>query len=276
MTWRRRARTALTTMAFFALTTVWLIPVAWMYVTSIKPNNRLFTRPPQWLSPEWVLTHYEDVLNNWPFVTWMVNSTIIAVGATLLSVLISVPAAYSFSRLQWPGRNVVFVIMIATMLIPWQINVIPLYFIMNDLRLLNTQWAIILPVTAMPVGVFLLRQFFINIPREIEDAAQIDGCSSLGILLRIILPMSTPALSALAIFVFIFTWNEFFWSMIALQRREVFTIPIGLRALQGAYDIQYGLLMAAAALASLPALLVYLALQRQIIAGITMSSAEIK
>jgi multiple sugar transport system permease protein len=146
----------------------------------------------------------------------------------------------------------------------------------DDLRLLNTQWAIILPITAMPVGVFLLRQFSINIPRELEDAANIDGCSSLGILLRIILPMSTPALSALAIFVFIFTWNEFFWSMIALQRREVFTIPIGLRVLQGAYDIQYGLLMAAAALASLPALLVYLALQRQIIARITMSSAEIK
>jgi len=258
------------------VTAAWLIPVAWMYVTSIKPNSRLFTRPPQWLSPEWVLTHYENVLGAWPFMTWMLNSTMIAVGATILSIILSVPAAYSFARLRWPGRNVVFVIMIATMLIPWQINVIPLYFIMNDLRLLNSQWAIILPVTAMPVGVFLLRQFFINIPGELEDAAKIDGCSSLGILLRIVLPMSTPALSALAIFVFIFTWNEFFWSMIALQRREVFTIPIGLRALQGAYDIQYGLLMAAAALASLPALLVYLVLQRQIIAGITMSSAEIK
>ena len=276
MSWRRRVRTALVTIAFFAVTAAWLIPVAWMYVTSIKPNSRLFTRPPQWLSPEWVLTHYENVLGAWPFMTWMLNSTMIAVGATILSIILSVPAAYSFARLRWPGRNVVFVIMIATMLIPWQINVIPLYFIMNDLRLLNSQWAIILPVTAMPVGVFLLRQFFINIPGELEDAAKIDGCSSLGILLRIILPMSTPALSALAIFVFIFTWNEFFWSMIALQRREVFTIPIGLRALQGAYDIQYGLLMAAAALASLPALLVYLVLQRQIIAGITMSSAEVR
>ena len=276
MSWRRRVRTGLVTIAFFAVTAAWLIPVAWMYVTSIKPGHRLFTRPPQWLSPEWVLTHYENVLGAWPFMTWMLNSTMIAVGATILSIILSVPAAYSFARLRWPGRNVVFVIMIATMLIPWQINVIPLYFIMNDLRLLNSQWAIILPVTAMPVGVFLLRQFFVNIPGELEDAAQIDGCSSLGILLRIILPMSTPALSALAIFVFIFTWNEFFWSMIALQRREVFTIPIGLRALQGAYDIQYGLLMAAAALASLPALLVYLVLQRQIIAGITMSSAEIK
>ena len=157
------------------------------------------------------------------------------------------------------------------MLIPWQVNAVPLYFIMNSLGLLNTFPSVVLPIVAMPIGIFLLRQFFVNIPGELEDAARIDGCSSLGILVRIILPISKPALVALGIYQFIFSWNEFFWSMIALQRPHLFTLPIGLSALQGAHDIKYGLLLAGAFLASLPVLVIFLVLRRRVIRGMTLT-----
>lgn len=123
----------------------------------------------------------------------------------------------------------------------------------------------------MPIGIFLLRQFFVNFPRELEDAARIDGCSSWGVLFRIILPNSVPALEALGIYMFIFAWNEFFWSLIALQRPELLTLPLGLKALQGAYDIKYGLLLAGAFLASLPVLIVFLILRERIIRGMTLT-----
>lgn len=254
----------------------WLIPVLWMVDTAFKPTSAIFTRPPSWWSAQWTLTHFREALASWPFGRWLWNSLVVAAGATFFTLVLSVPAAYSFARLAWRGRNVLFFVMVASMLIPWQINSIPLYFMMNKLKLLNTQLGLILPITAMPIGVFLLRQFFVNIPRELEEAAELDGATSFGILLRVILPMSLPALAALGIYVFVFTWNEFFWSVIALTKKEMFTIPIGLKALQGAYDIQYGLLMAAAALASLPVLLIYLVMQKRIITGITMASTEIK
>lgn len=261
---------------FVVLALLWLIPVLWMVDTAFKPTSNIFTRPPSWWSSTWTLDHFRNALGNWPFGQWLWNSFIVATGATAASLLLSIPAAYSFARLPWKGRNILFFVMVASMLIPWQVNSVPLYFMMNDFGLLNTRLGLILPITAMPIGIFLLRQFFINIPRELEEAAQLDGASSFTVLTRVILPMSMPALAALGIYVFIFTWNEFFWSVIALTRKEMFTIPIGLKALQGAYDIQYGLLMAAAAFASLPVLLIYLVLQRRIITGITMASTEVK
>ena len=271
-----RTRRILWSLLFITLVITWLAPVLWMFNTAFKPDAFIFQRPPTWIAPEWTLKHFREVIADWPFLIWVMNSTLVAGGATALSLLVSIPAAYSFARMRWNGRNLLFIIMVTSMLIPWQVNVIPLYFFMNELNLLDTRVAIMLPIAAMPVGVFLLRQFFINIPRELEEASVLDGCSSFGTLWRVIIPISVPAIAALAIYQFVFTWNEFFWSIIALSSEERYTVPIGLRALQGSYDIQYGLLMAGAALASLPVLLVYLVLQRQIISGITMSSAEFK
>jgi ABC-type glycerol-3-phosphate transport system permease component len=158
------------------------------------------------------------------------------------------------------------------MLIPLEVNVIPLYFLMNRLHLLNTYPAVFLPMVGMPIGIFLLRQFFVNIPIELDDAARVDGCGHVRILWHVILPLSRPALAALVIYMFTFAWNEFFWSMIALSSPQMFTLPIGLRALQGAYDIDYGILMAGASLAALPALVMFLSMQRAIIRGITLTA----
>jgi len=156
------------------------------------------------------------------------------------------------------------------MFIPWEINAIPLFFIAKDLGLLNTFQGVFLPISAMPISLFLLRQFFISIPAELEDAARIDGCGHLRVLRYVIIPVSGPAFAALGIFIFIFAWNEFFWSLIALRQSDMLTLPIGMKTLVSAHDIQYDLLMAGSFLASLPALGVFVVLRRQIISGISM------
>lgn len=250
---------------------IWLIPILWMIDTAIKPTPEIFTSPPKWIPQNFTLEHISNVIRNWPFGTWLLNSVLVSGIATLISLFLAIFAAYSFSRIEWKGRNTVFLILLASMLIPWQINAVPLYFLMNNLNLLNTLLGVIFPISAMPISVFLLRQFFINIPSELEDAARIDGCNRLNIIFRIIIPISGPALAALAIYMFIFSWNEYFWSLIALQRVEKFTLPIGLNMLQGAYDIEYGLLMAAAFLASIPVIIVFIILRRRIIEGMSWS-----
>jgi ABC-type glycerol-3-phosphate transport system permease component len=267
----RAVRNTIKRILVLSIALAWMVPVLWMADTSFKPDSEIFTLPPRWIPSRFTLEHVQDVIYDWPFLRWVLNSVIVAGSATILSLIVSVPAAFSFARLRWRARNVVFLIFISSMLIPWQINAVPLYFIMTKLGLLNTFPSVILPIVAMPIGIFLLRQFFVNIPGELEDAARIDGCNSLMLLVRIILPISKPALGALGIYMFIFSWNEFFWSMIALQRPHLLTLPIGLAALQGAYDIKYGLLLAGAFLASLPILIVFLLLRRNIIRGMTLT-----
>ncbi|MDR7532065.1 MAG: carbohydrate ABC transporter permease [Armatimonadota bacterium] len=254
------------------LLVLWLSPIAWMFATGLKPAPEIFALPPRWIPREPTLHHVHVVLTRWPFTRWMVNSLVVATATTVLSTLVSVPAAFAFSRLQWRGRDVLFLIFLSSMLIPLEVNVIPLYFLMNRLHLLNTYPAVFLPMVGMPLGIFLLRQFFLNIPTELDDAARVDGAGNVRILLSIIVPLAKPALAALVIYMFTFAWNEFFWSMIALSSPQMFTLPIGLRALQGAYDIDYGILMAGAALAALPALVLFLTLQQAIIRGITMTA----
>lgn len=255
-----------------ALALLWVAPIAWMFTTGIKSAPEIFALPPTWIPQRPTLDHVHEVLSRWPFLRWTLNSVVVAGATTVLSVLVSVPAAYAFSRLRWRGRDAIFLVFLSSMLIPLEVNVIPLYFLMNRLHLLNTYPAVFLPMIGMPIGIFLLRQFYINIPGELDDAARVDGCGNLRILWHVILPLSRPALAALVIYMFTFAWNEFFWSMIALSSPQMFTLPIGLRALQGAYDIDYGVLMAGSALAVLPTLLLFLFLRGSIIRGITMTA----
>jgi multiple sugar transport system permease protein len=254
------------------LLALWMAPIAWMFVTGVKPAPEIFALPPRWIPRHPTLHHVEVVLTRWPFLRWMLNSLVVATTTTVLSTLVAIPAAFAFARLRWRGRDALFLAFLSSMLIPLEVNVIPLYFLMNRLHLLNTYPAVFLPMIGMPIGIFLLRQFFLNIPTELDDAARVDGAGNVRILLHVIVPLARPALAALVIYMFTFAWNEFFWSMIALSSPQMFTLPIGLRALQGAYDIDYGILMAGAALAALPALVLFLFLQRSIIRGIAMTA----
>jgi multiple sugar transport system permease protein len=258
----------------YGLALVWLVPTVWMTSTAFKPQAEVLSFTPRWIPSAWTLTHVQHVFTRFNFVTWLVNSVIIAAGATAVTLVTATLAAYALARLRWRGRNALFVLFVASIFIPWEINAIPLFFIAKDLGLLSTYPGVFLPISAMPISLFLLRQFFVTIPRELEDAARIDGCGYLRNLLHIVIPVSGPAFGALGIFVFIFSWNEFFWSFISLQKSQMLTIPIGMKTVTNADDIRYTTLMALSFLASLPALLVFLALRRHVIAGISMAGVR--
>ena len=266
-------KTVVKYLLLFLFMLVWALPVIWLIGKAFTPNSAILREGMRLFPSSWSLENIVNVLRSWPFLRWVRNSVIVASGAMLITLTVSILAAYSFSRLQWKGRDVIFLLFLSSMFIPWEINAIPLYFVANALNLLNTHPGVFLPMASMPIGMFLLRQFLINIPQELEDAARIDGCKSLGVLFRILLPMSKPAVGAVVIWIFIFSWNEFFWSMISLQRSRMLTLPIGLKTIMGSQNIEYGMLFGSSLLALLPSLLVFLLLRKNIIKGISISGS---
>ncbi len=266
-------KTVVKYLLLFLFMLMWALPVIWLIGKAFTPNSAILREGMRLFPSAWSLENIVNVLRSWPFLRWVRNSVIVSGGAMLVTLTVSILAAYSFSRLQWKGRDVVFLLFLSSMFIPWEINAIPLYFVANALNLLNTHPGVFLPMASMPIGMFLLRQFLINIPQELEDAARIDGCKSFGVLFRILLPMSKPAVGAVVIWIFIFSWNEFFWSMISLQRSRMLTLPIGLKTIMGSQNIEYGMLFGSSLLALLPSLLVFLLLRKNIIKGISISGS---
>lgn len=255
------------------ITVFWAFPVVWLVGKSFTPNAQILRQATRLFPSRWTVQNFAVVLTRWPYFRWLFNSLVVTTGAVFVTVTVAILAAYSFSRLRWRGRDVVFLLFLSSMFIPWEINAIPLYFVANALRLLNTHQGVFLPIASMPIGMFLLRQFLINIPQDIEDAARIDGCRSLGVLWRVFVPMSMPAIGAVVVWAFIFAWNEFFWSMISLQRSRMQTLPIGLKTIMGSQNIEYGMLFGSSMMAILPSLLIFLLLRKHIINGISISGA---
>lgn len=272
----KKLRRVLAAVLMLALGLLWVIPILWMADTAFKPGIEIFSNPPRWIPSRFSLEHLQKLFDKWPFLRWVYRSLVVATATAVGSVVLSTLAAFSFARLRWKGRDVLFMVFLSFMLLPFEVNVIPLFFTMAKFKLLNTVPGVVLPMIALPIGVFLLRQFFINIPRDMEDAARIDGCSSFGVLMRMIVPVSTPVLGAFGIYIFNLAWNEFFWSMVALQRNSLLTLPVGLRHIQGALDIDFGLFMAAATMATLPSLLLFIILRRRLIRGFTLAGAGLK
>ena len=272
----RHVRRYLPYVVMYGIAFLWVIPVLWMADTAFKPQSEIFRIPPTWVPSHFSLEHVSRLFTEWPFFRWLLNSLIMATSVTICSLVVSTLAAYSFARMKWRGRDTLFVVLLVFMLLPWQVNIVPLYFMMSKFHFLNTFQGVALPIIAMPIGIFLLRQFFISIPKDIEDAAKIDGCTSFGILLRVIIPVSKPVFAAFAIFIFNFTWNDFFWSMICLKKTSVVTLPVGLRLLQSAYELDYGLVLAGALMASLPSMIIFLLLRRHIVRGFSLASSGTK
>lgn len=259
-------------LVMYAVAFLWVIPSLWGAQTAFKPNPDIFSIPPKWVPSSLTTAHITRLFANWPFWSWLLNSLILASFVTVSSLSVSTLAAFSFARLQWRGRDAAFLTILVFMFLPMEVSVIPLYFMMIRFRLFNTIYGAALPMIALPIGVFLLRQFFLSIPRELEDAARIDGCSSLGVLIRVIIPNAIPAFAAYGMYIFNYAWNEFFWSLIVLRSPQRATLPVGLRFVQGAHTLDYGLITSAAFLASIPSLIVFLVLRRRIIRGIVLSS----
>ena len=205
---------------------------------------------------------------------WFLNSTIISVIATLGILFLDSMAAFSFAKKEFPGRDILFWIMISTMMIPGQVLLVPLFMVVRDLGINNTPWAILFPQLSMVFGVFLLRQFMQTIPTELMEAARIDGASEFEIYWRVMLPLAKPGLATLGILTFTASWNSFLWPLIAVQKSEWFTLPVGLKTLQDQNLVNYGLLMSGAAVAAVPMIIVFLAFQKHFVKGLTLGGVK--
>jgi multiple sugar transport system permease protein len=251
-----------------------LIPFAWMLSSSLKLNKDVFTFPMQWIpaAPRW--QNYKDIWTKIPLDTFILNTVKLTAIVTILQVLTSSFAAYAFAKLSFKGRDVLFLGYILTIAVPWQAYMVPQFIMMRHMGLNNTHLAIICLQAFSAFGVFLMRQFYQSIPDELCEAARIDGMSEYGIYLRIMLPLSKPAISTLIIFTFVNTWNDFLGPMIYLTKTELKTIQIGLRMFIAQYSSEYGLIMAASVVCLIPVLIIFLSLQKYFVQGVAASGLK--
>lgn len=254
--------------ALIALALLWLLPLAWAGATSIRPPGELATDPTSWIADNPTLANYREVLAGGRIPYWYLNSFITAALTTLLTVGTASLAAFALSRLNFRYRRPVFLLILAGVMIPPQLLMIPHFLTLQATGMLNTYWAVILPQVPNVVAVFVFKQFFDGIPAELTDAARADGASWLRVYAQIVMPLSRPAVSAVTIFVFVWTWNNFLWPLLAVTDPQMMTLPVGLTSVQDAFGLPQAQLMASAVLGALPLLTVFLFFQRRIVEGI--------
>ena len=251
------------------------IPFLWMVFSAFKPLNEIFMRPPVILPQEWTLDGFRTAWEGAPFATAYVNSFLVASLVTIITLLTCSMAAYAFARIRFPGNNALFAVFLATMMVPFQLTIIPLYIILGQLRWIDTLLALIVPAGLFNAfGVFLMRQYVRGIPLELEEAAAIDGAGRIRTFTTIILPLLKTPMTALGIFVFLGQWNDFFRPLIFLNSEENFTIPLVVNYFKGAYSSDWTSLMAATTMAALPMLIVFIIAQKQIVEGIALSGSK--
>jgi multiple sugar transport system permease protein len=272
---RRRRDLTPGTLALHALliagSVIMLLPFAWMLSTSFKLPPQTFTYPPVWIPNPIAWQNYLKTVTVMPFGRFYLNSLIVTVSVTLLQIMTSSLAAFAFARMRFPGRNLLFLLYLATLMIPFQVTMIPNFIMVRLLGWYDTYQALILPPAFSAFSTFLLRQYFMGIPRDLDEAARIDGANSLRIWWQVIMPLAGPAIAALATFVSLNTWNDFLWPLIITNSPEMRTLPVGLSTFQGQFKTDWNLLMAGSVIAMLPVLLVYIIGQRWFIRGITLS-----
>lgn len=250
-------------------------PFVWMVLTALKNTAQAFSDPPVWIPDPFIWENFPASLEALPFDIAYWNSFYIASIVVICQLLTCSMAGYAFARLQFPGRNLIFILFLATMMIPFQLTIIPIFITMRSLGWLDTALALIVPPSLFSAfGVFLMRQFIMGIPKELEEAAIVDGANSWTIYWRVILPLLKAPLSALGIFSFLAQWNSFFIPLIMLTNVENFTVPLMLNQFRGQYSTEWTMVMAGSVIAVVPVLIVYLIAQRQIIQGIALTGLK--
>ena len=276
-----RVQTIALTLALGLLAMIWLAPIVWVMVTSLKLTADIVRLPPEWIPWPVTLEHYQEVLFSSSRTARIGrafgNSLVIALGAVVIVVVTAAMAAYPLARMRFPGRDLVFTLLVGSLMIPNAVVLVPQYVLVQQLGWLSTYQGLIVPEAAMTFafGVFLLRQFFVTMPGDLEEAARIDGANTWQIFSRIVLPLSQPVLAALAIFAFRSAWNDFLWPLIAVNKPEMFPLPVALALLRSAYSSEsYGPIMAGAALSALPLLVVFIVANQRIVEGVRVSGLK--
>ncbi|WP_427161842.1 carbohydrate ABC transporter permease [Aliinostoc sp. HNIBRCY26] len=258
-----------------AIAIITLFPLLWLISTALKsPTENILQSPPQLLPSQPTVENFPKVWQALPFGRYLYNSTLVAALTVGLNLLFCSLAAYPLARLSFPGRQGIFIAIVSTIMIPFQIVMIPLYILTVQLGLTNSYLGMIFPSLASAFGIFLLRQAFMSVPKEIEEAARMDGSSELGLWWHIMLPAVRPALITLAIFVFIGSWSDFLWPLIVIQDENLYTLPLGVAKLAGTFSLDWRLVAAGSVIAIAPVLLLFLVLQRYIVATDTSSGVK--
>ncbi len=269
--WQQVATYALLT----AIAVVMLMPLFWLFSTSLKsPTENIFQFPPQFFPQHPTFENFVKVWQSNPFGRYLFNSTVVAVLTVSLNLLFCSLAAYPLARLDFKGRDLIFGAVVSTIMIPFQIVMIPLYILTVQLGLRNSYLGIIFPAIASAFGIFLLRQAFQGVPKELEEAARMDGCSELGIWWHVMIPSVRPALVTLAIFVFIGAWSDFLWPLIVLDRPEFYTLPLGVATLAGTFSLDWRLIAAGSVIAIAPIILFFVLMQHYIVPSETGSGVK--
>lgn len=252
-----------------------IAPFLWVLQTSLTDSAVAYRLPPQLIPESLTIQNYLNVFELVPFAMFVRNSLFISASITLGQLITCSMGAYAFARLKFPGRDILFIVLLATLMIPLQVTIVPLFILMRELGLYNSHWSVIFPAIISPFGIFLLRQYYMTIPQEYEDAARVDGANYFTIFVRIMLPLSWPALTTLGIVCFVYWWNEFFIPLIMINSPELQVLPVGITLLQGRYSAgAVGNVSAGITMAVVPVLIIFLLLQRNIIKSIASTGIK--
>ena len=254
---------------------IMIFPIFWLFSVSFRPAPELNIVPPPLLPMSWTITNYEEVFARAPMLTYLWNSLVFATISTIFIILTSSTAGYIFAKFKFPGNQAIFMLVLATAIVPFEIYMVPLFLQMNALSLVNTPIGLFLPFLVLSYGIFFMRQNTItSVPDEILDAARIDGMSETGIMIRLVPRLLAPAVSALAILAFIQAWTAFIWPLIILNEPKYFPMELGLSQFANTYSVNFGVTSAAAVIALLPSILAFLFLRRRIVEGITITGLK--
>jgi multiple sugar transport system permease protein len=253
----------------FPLSIVMVLPFAWMFVTSFMTDAEINQFPPAIVPHSLYLGGYQLVLGESDFPRWFLNTSFVAAVVVVSQLVMCSLAGYAFARIRFAGKRFILPLLLATALIPFQLTVIPTFLIFYKVHLINTLWSLIVPSLTSVFGIYLMSSFFQSFPKELEEAAQIDGCTRLGTFFRVVLPLARPALSALAIISFIYAWNDLFWPLIAITSTKLYTVQLGLTTFQGQHRTEWSAVMSGTVLSTAPVLLIFLIGQRRFVQALT-------
>lgn len=262
------------TSLLLAMTFVVLAPVIWFALSSFKDLTELSARPPHLIPKEWAFTNYTDAFKMYNYKRYFMNSVIVTSVATVLTLTINSMAAYAFAKYNFRGRDGLFVMTLAMIMIPLQVILIPIYLVVAHFGMVNTYWGMIIPAAATPTGVFVIRQYMLTIPDELIESARIDGAGEFRIFARIVLPLAKPALAVVAIFSILWRWNDFIWPLLIAQKSELYTLPVALAQLNGMLVVPYNVVIAMSVMSIIPVLFMFVFLQRQIVQGIAATGMK--
>lgn len=253
---------------------IMVFPIVWVIFSSFKPAGELFRWPPTLLPADPTLENYANALSEGDFMLFFRNTFVVTVLATILTVIINLMSGYVFAKYEFPGRGILFAIVLTTMMIPVEVIMIPVFKVIVATHMYDNLWGLIIPAIASPTAVFLIRQYYIGIPNDYMEAARIDGASETGIFLRIMAPLAIPVISVLCIFSFMWRWNDYLWPKIVISSKANYTIQLALATFSGEFSVDWDSLLAMSVITMVPVLVIFLIFQKHIIGGITIGGVK--